>query len=100
MITITGHVHNARAATFNDTDCWLGSIQQNGRFTCKSIDISSECDTKEQAIEWVKRRLLALSVDSTTISVRDGGNSREYTYSEIRVSLPTVQNLCDPAWHP
>jgi hypothetical protein len=64
---LTGRVHNAKACTFDGSDCWVGSLNQAGRF----LDTVGEYDTAKIAVAAVRRELRARGFAKAEIEVRD-----------------------------
>jgi hypothetical protein len=50
-----GEVHNARACTHRNEDCFIASFEnERGKFSCRAEDVA-EFKTEKEAIDWLKK---------------------------------------------
>ena len=62
-----GKVHNAKAVTIDNRDCWIAAIHDDrGYFSCHMEDVSEHA-TKEDAIAWLAETLRARGLPYTIV---------------------------------
>jgi len=64
---MVGNIYNAKKCTVDGSDCWIGYVENGyGRFTFRVDDIQ-ECDSVEEAREFLTRRLRLYGYANPTI---------------------------------